>query len=786
MNNLSYREEEDKLNLFAEAKPAGGQQFVSAGIFTNTVEEYLNNLAKIVHKIINRQTKDLFRVFENFLKSKNYVVEGQAKYSKQVVNRWQKAYRIYKNDIKAGNFYRFNRNQKLNVYGLTLGNPSDVENKSGLVLLRVEGYEDREIDKKVEWELREFVLEEWLKLGSKREVKDYLRKVKEIFEDVKNVVEKYYEYPFNKLAFYLLPLYFDRFLNAVIISRVGLFYRREETKQNLWKEIEDALKEKKYYSDLQYYYSDRGSDKGIDYIKDLLNYALQENNLKLMREDWKEFLKKICQGKSQKIKGVFLEKEKTEKNVWLSYGEYLIPNKDIKVYIYYEPNTEVLLKDLREALKNLPHMSNVKVEFGEKDRTIYELFGGKEFFDILKGINREGSELRNEEAKKVLYALLNFAGWIINIQASAMQYAKVGRFAGNFILLDADLLEQGRYEFWEYVRFIYDYFGLPVQTITKRTLQLLKENNPKYVNAVKKNLMISLYKDAKVLRFEFNGFEMQKDRFSIYAFLERPSPKFFYRKGEIKADGLRHYLYEVYRIEVENNKAQVEMEEKFFVMAGGFAGDTDAMRKFIYNKLKDKQTRFCFITAVKDSFLNRLYEEFANYPEFKDRALSVRYMEIKTAYMSSKVEEKDCFVIYSDDFNRILSKLGIKIDENKAIVAIKPPAPPSIDKYGDFHHPALQVFFTEKIGWLRDEVYSRRKNLFFFTMIALSMFESEAALKPFSKLNVWSTRRGLDIFLTREELNYRFGLWSSIFELLEFIRHVPGSNGKNRSKDVIK
>lgn len=781
MNNLSHREEEERLNLFAEAKPVGGQQFISAGIFTNRVDDYLNNFAKIVHRIINRKTERLFEVFENFLKFKNYVVEGQAKYSREAVTKWRKAYRIYKNDVKVGSFYRLNSNQKLNVYGLTLGTPSDVESKRGLVILRVEGYEDVEIDRKVEWELRELVLEEWLKLGSKREVKDYLGNVKEVFEDIKNAIGgKYYEYPFYRLAFYLLPLHFDRFFNGIIISRASLFYRREETKQNLWKEIENALKDRKRYNDLQYYYSDKGNDKGIDHIKNLLDYALQEENLKLMREDWKEFVKKICQGKSQRIKGVFLEKEKVERNAWLSYGEYLIPNKDIRVYIYHEPGTEGLLKDLREALKKLPYMPNLKVEFEESYRPIYQLFGGKEFFDALKGVNRESSELKNEEAKKILYALLNFAGWITNIQASAVRYAKAGKFAGNFLLLDTDLLEQGRYEFWEYVRFIYDYFGLPVQTITRRTLEILKRS--KKVDAIKKNLMISFYKDAKVLRFEFDGFELQKDRFFIYVFLERPSPKFFYRKGDIRADGLRHYLYEVYKIEVENNKAQLEIEEKFFVMAGGFEGDMDAMRKFIDNKLKEKQAKFCFITAVKDSFLNMLYEEYANYPEFKERALSVRYMEIKTGYMSSKVEEQDCFVIYSDDFSRILSKLGIKIDEDKAIIAIKPPPPSSIDRFGDLYHPALQVFFTEKIGWLRDEIYSRRKNLFFFTMIALSMFESEAAMTAFSKLNVWSTRRGEDIVLTREELNYRFGLWSSLFELLEFIRHVPGSDSRGRSK----
>lgn len=780
----------ERLNSFGEGK-SYGEKFVGAGIFVNYVDKYLKNLAKIFHKIITRNDErkndNLFEEFKEFLEKLNYEIKGEALYPQKLVTSWIQPYKVYKKKDKLVAFDRFKKG-RFNILALIPANPSEIEDGSGLVFLRIEGYEDKTISKEDEWKLRELVLEEWRELGNDPEVKSYLQNVKETFEDIKAITGNRYDYPFNKIAFYLLPVQFDRFFNAVIISRASLFFRKEETEKNLWNEIKEALKEEGFYEELEYYYLKNKKGKTIDNIRELLEKALDDEHLKLMREEWKVFLKKVCQGYTGRIKGVFLKKEeKPEKSISLSYGNYLIPQSEINIYIYYEEGTESFLECLKNAFKNIRYIREINVKFAGKDRSIYDIFGGKDFFEILRGVNGKKSELPNEESQKVLFALFNFAGWLANIHSKAMAYAKKGMFAGNFLCLNTDLQKEGEYEFWEYVRFIYDYFGLPVQTITKRTLEIIKKGGDG-LEAVKKNLMISLYKDTKILRFEFEGFELLPEspdsstpsKFSIYAFFERPSPKFFYTKGQIDTQGSRHYLYEVYKIDVEEKKAQVEMVEKFIIICNGFGDDGQNMRNFLQEKLQENQTKFCFITAVKDSFLNSLYEEFANYSGFTERTLSVRYMELKTAYISNPEKERDCFVIYSDDFKRILSILGIKVEEGRAVIAIKPP-PSSDPLYEDFYHPSLQIFFTEKVGWLRDEVYSREKNLFFFTMITLSMYESEAAQTPFSKLNLRSTRRGVDLLLKREELNYRFNLWSTIFELLQFIKHVPGFEKQEKS-----
>lgn len=59
---------------------------------------------------------------------------------------------------------------------------------------------------------------------------------------------------------------------------------------------------------------------------------------------------------------------------------------------------------------------------------------------------------------------------------------------------------------------------------------------------------------------------------------------------------------------------------------------------------------------------------------------------------------------------RVLNALNITLEKDVAVVSIKP-TPPAAMKEEEMHHPALQLFFTEKVGWERDEVYSERKKL---------------------------------------------------------------------------
>ncbi|MEJ7554102.1 MAG: hypothetical protein WKI48_05095, partial [Aquificaceae bacterium] len=94
-------------------------------------------------------------------------------------------------------------------------------------------------------------------------------------------------------------------------------------------------------------------------------------------------------------------------------------------------------------------------------------------------------------------------------------------------------------------------------------------------------------------------------------------------------------------------------------------------------------------------------------------------------------------------------------------------------------HPALQVFYTEKIGWSSDEVYSQQHNLFLFTLTALSMYESEAFQVPYSKLSLYSKERNIYLTINRQandgvRSSYVFPLRTILYELVEFFRHLPG------------
>ncbi|MEM4619498.1 MAG: hypothetical protein QW607_04720, partial [Desulfurococcaceae archaeon] len=122
--------------------------------------------------------------------------------------------------------------------------------------------------------------------------------------------------------------------------------------------------------------------------------------------------------------------------------------------------------------------------------------------------------------------------------------------------------------------------------------------------------------------------------------------------------------------------------------------------------------------------------------------------------------------------------LGIDFEkENTAAIAIKPARPPK--EFEDVYHPTLQVFFTEKIGWSSDEVYSQQHNLLLFTLLALSMYGSESFQVPYSKLNLHSKEKNIYLKIKRKtkdnfnKYTYTFPLKAVVYEMLEFFRHLP-------------
>ena len=57
--------------------------------------------------------------------------------------------------------------------------------------------------------------------------------------------------------------------------------------------------------------------------------------------------------------------------------------------------------------------------------------------------------------------------------------------------------------------------------------------------------------------------------------------------------------------------------------------------------------------------------------KIKQKSLFVEYSELPTAYISEGAE-KDCFVIYTSEFEKLKERLKIKNDKLSTSIAIKP------------------------------------------------------------------------------------------------------------------
>jgi hypothetical protein len=343
--------------------------------------------------------------------------------------------------------------------------------------------------------------------------------------------------------------------------------------------------------------------------------------------------------------------------------------------------------------------------------------------------------------------------------------------------------ENGGYGFWDYFSFVYDFFGVPVQTLNKETIRVISNPNPNpnrdqknHITSIFKNLFISLLKDYKGLSFEFEGFELPK-KLNIYLILEKPSTGFCYQRFNPEAKPYRHFLYEIYSLKVEGNEAEVEVEDKTILLTGGLDLERDRLRRWIEDKVFFEDVRFCFITAGKweDSYLEEIVAQSQERERIKQKSLFVEYSELPTAHISKGAED-DCFVIYTTEFERLKERLKIKDDKLSTAIAIKP-ASAKDERFvldGEhFYHSALQVFSTKGPGWEREEVYSEKKNLFLFSVLSLSLYESESFRTPYSKLDLWQKKKTVYLNVKRNHREYKMPLNTVLYEMLYLLGKVP-------------
>jgi hypothetical protein len=419
-------------------------------------------------------------------------------------------------------------------------------------------------------------------------------------------------------------------------------------------------------------------------------------------------------------------------------------------------------------------VGNAEIELAKELRPIEEIIP-----DLEKLKKLDLDNLKHEDSLDLLFSLIYFACRIKNLKAIA---EKERSLAGALLLLNTDVREEnGGYGFWDYFSFVYDFFGVPVQTLNKETIKVISNPKPskdekKHIISIFKNLFISLLKDYKGLSFEFEGFELPS-KLNIYIVLEKPSTGFCYQRSNPDAKPYRHFLYEIYSLKVEGNEAEVEVEDKTILLTGGLDSERDRLRRWIEDRVYSENVRFCFITAGKweDSYLEEIVAQSQERERIKQKSLFVEYSELPTAYISERAEI-DCFVIYTTEFERLKERLKIKDDRLSTAIAIKPASAKNKDFMLDeewFYHSALQVFSTKGPGWEREEVYSEKKNLFLFSVLSLSLYESESFITPYSKLDLWQKKKTVYLSIRRNNWEYKMPLNTVLYEMLYLLGKVP-------------
>jgi hypothetical protein len=754
--------------------------YIYGGLFWSGEEDYAKNWSILIHRLLDRKKKDLKALREemaNFLRNPKYQLKDVARYEKDRVV-WMRGFRA----LKGSERFEFDRYKKGEKFNLVVGRVAgqELDKRSGLVFLKLVGEDGTQVSREKIWEGRKKVLQAWESLTDNPKIKEELSRVREFIQVLEDYMDpKIKSKPLSlKLVGYVAPFEFKGFSDSLLVSRARLFWRRK-TAEEL---IEELKSDEPFWNDLLYalrkelYKTEDEEDAKQQFLEFLKKWESKEF-LEELRKDWKETLKKLLKGERDDLLATFVKKDQQEGR--LTYGTFFAPSQKIKLYIFYEKGLEGKLKDFEEGFKRAldwakNFVGNAEIELAKEPRPIEDIIPNLE---KLKGFDLDN--LKHEDSLDLLFSLLYFACRIKNLKAIA---EKEKSLVGALLLLNTDVREaNGGYGFWDYFNFVYDFFGIPVQTLNKQTIEVLSNPNPnaedrKQITSIFKNLFISLLKDYKGLSFEFEGFELPP-KLNIYLILEKPSTGFCYQRFSLEAKPYRHFLYEIYSVKVEGSRAEVEVEDKTILLTGGLDFERDRLRRWIEDKVSFEDVRFCFITAGKweDSYLEEIIAQSQESEKIKQKSLFVEYSELPTAYISERAEE-DCFVIYTTEFERLKERLKIKDDRLSTAIAIKPASVKKEDFKLDgehFYHSALQVFSTKGPGWEREEVYSEKKNLFLFSVLSLSLYESESFITPYSKLDLWQKKKTVYLNIRRNYKEYKIPLNSALYEMLYLLGKIP-------------
>jgi hypothetical protein len=780
------------LSWFVLAQPTQ-RDFIHAGLFWFGEETYASNLSVIVRELIDTKKseryKELREKFAEALEKPHVKLEGEARYDvKEVL--WHNPWRYEQKELS---FPRYREGKRFPVVFGKVGK-GGVDRRSGLIFVRLLGIDAGEVTRQKVWEARKRVVEIWQELTEVQEVRDYLDGVHEFIRTCEARLPPGFvnEWPYLLRALgYIAPFEFKDFEGAFLLSRAGLFERKitpdevvkrlQEEKGGLWK-------------DLRYQYDDQGRQQE-EFLQPFYQ-VYHKDFLEILRKDWRNTLKKIEEGKAHdKAIAVFVEKEKEPALAQVGYGTFLVPKKKITLYLFYEKSLEQQLEDFKKGFLLLHQevgrrfLKGVEIEIEAIhpiDRLIYNLNHINEVLrnpssgpikhkdsEVLK--NPSSGPVKHKDSIGIVFSLLNFA---CRVQSLRRIRKVENRSPGVIMLLNADIREEnGGYAIWDYFSFVYEFFGLPVQTLNRSTIEkIAKCKGPaeaRELQGIYKNLIISLLKDSKALEFDFTGFELPEDM-EVYTFLEKPSAGFCYKRGEKEHKPLRHFLYEIYLLRVTGKKASIDLYYKTILLTGGLNYEKDYLLREIQEKARSEKVRFCFITAGswEDSPLHQAIYHAERSDEIRKKSIFVEYSEFPTAYITEKVQE-ECMVIYSSEFRALRERLRVSNDKLTTAIALKPAEVKGRFELADFYHSHLQVFSTEAPGWEKETFYIQKKNLFLFTILALSLYESESFQTPYSKLGLWQKKKTLYISLRRDNYEYIMPLNAILYEMLYFVNKLP-------------
>ncbi|MGC8766402.1 MAG: hypothetical protein ACP5QP_01735 [Brevinematia bacterium] len=784
---LSAREKIECMEYFSKGL-LPGKNFIHGGFFWPGESNLRDGLSVILYKVMKNfqdkdNLKDIRAEFEKLINSTEYKIESKACFTKDAVF-WYKPRNLFKNNINA-RFSRFKKDEFVKIVAGRVSTAGEIKRRSGFVFLKIihpQEVSENKLCKEKIWKLRKTLVNLWKDLTENKEIKAYLENVlrlSDIFErDLAE--ESLTDSSIFKLFGYLAPFDFTTFEFTTFLSRARLF-EKEKKPEELLQEIEQDKNHEGLWEDLKFALEE--NELNLEWLKELLYKIYNKEFLEKLRRDWKEVVKKLLSGeRSDKIIGAFVQKDH-EVEGRLSYGTFSIPDKEVDISVFYEEGLEKKVEDFIKGLQKAAatfkkFTGNIGLKIVEKSN-IKELIPD---FEKLKKINySKKGELGVRDSIDILFNLVFF---IARLKIFIEQSRKKNKPHAIILLLDTDIREEnGSYPFWNYFSFAYDFFSIPAQTLNKYTIQRFIDYGKnriqeRDVQGIYKNLFISLMKDLKSLEFEFEGFKVPEN-LTIYALLEKPSTGFCYERGQYSPGSkvLRHYLYEAYTIQIEGNKIRTEIEDKFVVLAGGIDFDRNRLTRWIEDRI-NKSTKFCFITASKQGefYIKDIINRSSQADQIKEKSLFVEYSELPITYISERAE-KDCFVMYTNEFEKLRKELSIDIQKQKIGIALKPADPQSnrflLSDGERFYHSILQVFSTEGPGWEEDEIYKEKKSLFLLTVLALSQYESESFQTPYAKLELWQKKKNLYIKLRRDNGEYTLGLSGILYELLYLASKVP-------------